>query len=226
VSKRTELPSCFQPKLYVCPHEDCGYIGSAAPQWRLPGADKAPCFGCGRELDDADLHVFGPESGGGDQPSPKYHGVRRDWPPIQTALVVWATWWGCPHWLVRANRVDDQGHLQPQEQVGAIINAAAAQLDAAVDADLRLPIFVKSTIVGEEAKTDLAEIPIGANPRYGVNPDFLAYCSAHAEVERWRWLSPFDMQDAKGVTQQDGVLLGLRGDDLVAVVSPVDMEAE
>jgi hypothetical protein len=57
---RTKLPPCFQPKVYVCPRPECHYIGSADEKWGWK--DGAVCFGCGHQVDEKDVHVFGPES--------------------------------------------------------------------------------------------------------------------------------------------------------------------
>lgn len=60
------LPSCFKPKVYVCPNPECLFIGSVSQQDESGGF----CWSCVTPLGPEDMRVFGPleagEAGHGD----------------------------------------------------------------------------------------------------------------------------------------------------------------
>jgi predicted amidophosphoribosyltransferase len=50
-----DFPPCFWTRLYVCPNETCGYIGSAMPQFKT-----GYCWCCTEPLTDDDIVEFEP----------------------------------------------------------------------------------------------------------------------------------------------------------------------
>jgi hypothetical protein len=138
---------------------------------------------------------------------PHYRGVLRDVPPYKQDLRRDGGWWGTQEWLVRAefSAPDHADRLRDEPKVRKALHALAGK-SPGVDADLRPARF----------EYDQAVIPIGADPNFAVDPDYLLYAAATAGVEEWRWIADVQLKH-----ETAGVLAGVKNGALVAVVAPI-----
>lgn len=133
-----------------------------------------------------------------------YPFIYREVPPDDDLLVKDGGWWGCPYWLVRDGS-------PPERAVTADLSKVFSSLDAAPEgksAEIRPARFAGNT----DGKRS-AVLLVGAAPGFGVDPRFLLYAEATAEVDDWFYVS--------GVGEKEHWLEGRRNKIRVALVPPI-----
>ncbi len=146
-----------------------------------------------------------------------YEDITPDMPPANEPAVC-GEWWGCKDWMVKAGtpRFPDGQCIRTLVVAPPLLVLAVSQGTSAVDAQLGLARWGRH---GDGHP--VASVPIEAADGYGVNLLYLHYASAIAEVEQWCWLPTDDLRHLRERHKDGGALVGLRGDEAVAVVCPM-----
>ena len=147
-----------------------------------------------------------------DAEAPLYTDLFRNRPPFTTHLVLAGDWWGCHHWLVKGEPV--AGYPVQTIDPPAFIAEATDALSTSVPAKLTPARFTK----------EMALVYVGSATadHWTVDPLYLHYVEAFAEIEMWRWAEGFGSQrDQHGAKRPDaGMLLGVSQGELVGLIAP------
>lgn len=142
----------------------------------------------------------------GRPPQPLYTDVVHERPPFPTRLVQCGEWWGCSHWLIRGEPAGDYW-IDGHKAVGKRIADAEDLLTKSVPAELTPARF--------SCGAALVYVGAASDARVAVDPIYLIYTEAYARIEEWKF-----GRGGFADHPEAGYLLGVRADELVAVIAP------
>jgi hypothetical protein len=144
-----------------------------------------------------------------------YPPYKPEYPPAPGPLVRANEWWGCFAWLIKGE--PPTGEELHAINMPDIIDHALGRVDAAEEARLAPARWGAFNCTDQRA----AGIPVGAAEQFAVDPVYIHYVEAAAQVEEWRWLTTEIVALSGEKVPGSGVILGLRDGGVVAVIAPI-----
>jgi hypothetical protein len=152
-----------------------------------------------------------------DDSAPHYPNIEPGVPPANEPVRVGGRWWGCKDWLIRGEVPSSLGEVR-EVAAGAVPQLDSAQQHGAQAREADLAVAARWGVFHNEGLC--AYVPIGAAPGFALNPLYLTYVGAAAEVEEWRWLPDDRLLNRGKRVHRAGLVVGLRNRIAVAVISP------